>query len=209
MFQLNKIGWVVLTALAMVLALVILFVSMARASLPDVFKRLSSHEYHNVLLTLRPVYADQLEDTGVLSYHLPEVGILPGNPFYVFRVMRDFIWLRLTTDPVAKTKLLGHMADKKMAEAVALMGDSKFKLTYESISEAANYLEEMRLSLNNIKGQKDMVKDLGLQMLKSGRAYAMIISNFPNSTINPEDDQKSVWLDNFNKWNETFATVEE
>jgi hypothetical protein len=209
MFQLNKIGWVVLTALAMILALVILFVSMARASLPDVFKRLSSHEYHNVLLTLRPVYADQLEDTGVLSYHLPEVGILPGNPFYVFRVMRDFIWLRLTTDPVAKTKLLGHMADKKMAEAVALMGDSKFKLTYESVSEAANYLEEMRLSLNNIKGQKDMVKDLGLQMLKSGRAYAMIISNFPNSTINPEDDQKSVWLDNFNKWNETFATVEE
>lgn len=209
MFQMNKIGWAILTALAMILALTILFISMARASLPEVFKRLSSHEYHNVLLTLRPVYADQLEDSDTLSYHLPEIGILPGNPFYVFRVMRDFIWLRLTTDPVAKTKLLGHMADKKMAEAVALMGNSKLKLTYESVSEAAAYLEEMRLSLNNIKGQKDVAKDLGLQMLRSGRAYAMIISNFQNSAVNPEDDQKSMWLDNFNKWNETFAAVEE
>lgn len=209
MFHINKIGGIVLALIAVLLSLVILFVSMARASLPEVLKRLSGHEYHNVLLTLRPVYADQIQETETVNYHLPEVGILPGNPFYGFKEIRDLIWLRLTSDSVAKTKLFAHLADKKMAEAVILTNESKLKLGYEAVSKAATYLEEMRLSILKIKGQKDLAKDLSLQMLRSGRAYVMIISNFPTSATSPEDDQKAVWLDNLNKWNETFATVEE
>lgn len=209
MFHINKIWGVILAVITIIFSLVILFVSLARASLPGILKRLSGHEYHNVLLTLKPVYADQVQEDETVNYHLPEVGILPGNPFYGFKELRDLIWLRLTNDPVSKTKLLAHLADKKMAEAVILMNNSKLKLSYESVAGAVGYLEKMRLSVTKIKGQKDLVKDLSLQMLRSGRAYVMIVSNFPASTINPEDDQKTLWLDNLNKWNETFATVEE
>ncbi len=194
-----------------VLCISILFISLVRATLPTTMEKIRDNEYRSVLLALKPIYADEnIETTIGSNYNLPDAGILPNNPFYGFKALRDWIWLRLTFDPSSKAKLLQHNADKKMAEAVAFIADSKTKDAYQAIAESFSFLEDTRQAIGNIdKKQADRAKQQELQLIRSGQAYEKIITGFQTSVTNSEYDRRSEWLDRLKKWNESFVSEED
>ncbi len=156
-----------------------------------------------MLIATKSVYADELEPS-VNSYSLPEPGMLPTNPFYGFKALRDWLWLKITIDPVEKTKLLQYMADKKMSEATAMLSDSKIKPGYIAVEESYNYLELTLKSVSDIKENKDQQQQLRLHAIDAGKAYIGIINNFASSLTSSEYDKKDEWLVRFNEWNAKF-----
>jgi len=195
----------VFVVFVLVFSFCICFVSLSRAGLYQAGPRITSREYRNMLIAVRKVYADEGEIVNGASYNLPEPGILPTNPFYGFKSMRDWLWIKLTVDSVEKTKMYQYMADKKMSEAVALMGDSKTKDTYVAVEEGFSYLNKTVESISLIKeDKKDSAVQLKLHALEAGKAYAMIIGNFNASVTNSEYDRKQEWLGHLDDWNAKF-----
>lgn len=194
-----------------VVCISILFLSLVRATLPTTMEKIKENEYRSVLLALKPVYADDNIETSVGSnYNLPDAGLLPSNPFYGFKAMRDWLWLKLTMDPAAKAKLLQHNADKKMSEAVALIADSKTKDAYMAIDESFSFLEQTKSVIDTIdKKQADKAKQQKLQLIRAGQAYEKIISGFSVSVTNSEYDKRSEWLERLKNWNEAIGLEED
>jgi hypothetical protein len=82
--------------------------------------------------------AAQKEST---DYHLAYPGILPDHPFYFLKMIRDRIWLLLTTDCLKKAEVLLLFADKRIGAAQALVDGQKTKLGVTTATKAEKYLE--------------------------------------------------------------------
>jgi len=88
-----------------------------------------------VVLSTRPILAaTNLASSGakvqVLSKlsivnNLPYPGILPTNPFYFFKPIRDQILIWVTINPQDKAKLLLFLSQKRLATATALLSKNK------------------------------------------------------------------------------------
>lgn len=68
-------------------------------------------------------------------------GILPDHFLYPLKMIRDRIWLFLTTDPLKKAELLLKFADKRLLAAQQLIDKGKTELGVTTITKAEKYLE--------------------------------------------------------------------
>lgn len=68
-------------------------------------------------------------------------GILPDNLLYPLKMVRDRIWLWLTTDPFKKAELYLKFADKRLMAVEALMEKDKIDLGITTLTKAEKYLE--------------------------------------------------------------------
>src|ERR1035437_474186 len=60
-----------------------------------------------------------------VQYDLPYTGILPDNPLYFLKALRDNILNSLITDPLKKARFDLLMADKRLGGAVDLINKDK------------------------------------------------------------------------------------
>lgn len=68
-------------------------------------------------------------------------GILPDHLLYPLKMIRDRIWLWLTTNPFKKAELLLKFADKRLMAAEALIEKDKVDLGITTLTKAEKYLE--------------------------------------------------------------------
>lgn len=80
----------------------------------------------------------ETKEASAPAYMLPYPGILPDNPLYKIKVLRDKIWIAITQDPVKKARLYLLFADKKIAMAKALAQKNKFTLARDSALKGEN-----------------------------------------------------------------------
>ena len=95
-------------------AIVILFVSIARANLETIMR-----EEREDRIRVVPVDIMTNKDNGekIKSvYYLPKIKIYPTSILYPVKMVRDNLWLALTRDVCEKSRLLMLIADKQMAE---------------------------------------------------------------------------------------------
>jgi len=76
-----------------------------------------------------------------VDYYLAYPGILPGHFLYPIKMVRDRIWLSLTTNPLQKARLLLLFADKRLGAGKALIEEEKEKLGISTLTKAEKYLE--------------------------------------------------------------------
>ncbi|HVZ58239.1 MAG TPA: DUF5667 domain-containing protein [Patescibacteria group bacterium] len=79
-----------------------------------------------------------------VDYPLAYPGILPDNPLYFLKVVRDKIVLFLITDPVKRAEFNLLQADKRLAAGVMLFDQTKDKkaLAIETMSKGENYFHD-------------------------------------------------------------------
>lgn len=68
-------------------------------------------------------------------------GILPDHFLYPLKMIRDRIWLFLTTNPLKKAELLLIFADKRIWAAQMLVDKGKADLAVSTATKAEKYLE--------------------------------------------------------------------
>lgn len=76
-----------------------------------------------------------------VEYFLAYPGILPDHFLYPIKMIRDRIWLFLTTDPVKKAETFLLFADKRLGAGKALIEGGKEELGISTLTKAEKYLE--------------------------------------------------------------------
>lgn len=119
-----------------------------------------------LILTLFPVPAfgqtatEAATPTPKVDYQLPYPGLLPGNPFYVLKTIRDRIISLLIADPLKKAEFNLLQADKRLSTAIALVKEKKEALAESTISKGENYFEEGVVQLSEARKQGINTDDL-------------------------------------------------
>lgn len=86
-----------------------------------------------------------------INYELPYPGILPDNPFYFLKVLRDGIVKMLINDPVKKARFSLLNAEKRMYAGKMLVDKGKEELALDTVVKSNNYLDD---TINAIKSAK-------------------------------------------------------
>lgn len=161
----------IFTLLAGFMAIFILFVSIARAGLEIASSKDLNREFRKMEI--------EVEARGEkFTYKLPQARTLPDDPAYIFKRIRDWLWINFAANALEKSDIALFIADKKMAEAQVMLSRNKTELALSTSREAINKLKYAR-SLNKSD-----------QIYHAGWAYAKILQNY---------NQKIQELD---QWNE-------
>lgn len=82
-----------------------------------------------------------------IEYALPYPGLLPDNPLYTFKKMRDKIMLFMTRDPLKKSQLYLLFADKQLVMGELLWEKGSYNLAIITFKKAEQSLLQSVLVL--------------------------------------------------------------
>lgn len=112
---------------------------------------------------INPKDAHLLGESGsVIDYYLPYPGrVLPDNPLWTLKALRDKLWLLTNTVPTREAELNLLFADKRMAMAVLLFEKGNADLGLGTLTKAEKYLEQAsRLTQENRSNGYDVTEFL-------------------------------------------------
>ncbi|MFH1289398.1 MAG: DUF5667 domain-containing protein [Patescibacteria group bacterium] len=149
---------IIVTALCLIFAFTILAFSVSRASAQDF-----------------PLERDGSESAKV-SYHLAYPGLLPDHFLYPIKMIRDRIWLFLTTNKIDRSKLLLLYADKRLGAAKALIEGGKKELGLETLVKSEQYLQRVAAQLKDLDLDKEC--ELANQVYQASLKHEEIMLEF-------------------------------
>jgi len=107
------------------------------------------------------------EEAEKVVYDLTWPGVLPDHFLYPVKMLRDRIWLWLTTDPLKKADLLLRLADKRVWSAQLLFEKGKNDLAITTAAKAERYLEQ---AIDQAEIAREKGKDTASFLEKLSRA---------------------------------------
>lgn len=120
-----------------------------------------------------------------VNYFLPYPGILPDHLLYPLKMVRDRIWLFLTTDPLRKAELYLLFADKRLGASRALIEGNKIDLGITTLTKAEKYLEKAvnqeRVAQQVGKDTAAFLEKLSLATLKHEEVMLGFETKIPNT----------------------------
>lgn len=104
-----------------------------------------------------------------VNYELPYPGMLPDNPLYILKVIRDGLVKMLINDPFKRAQFSLLSSDKRMYAGKMLVEKGKDKLAIETIAKSNNYLDDAIVAIQNVKKLNPKNTDFKpfLQQMKS------------------------------------------
>ncbi len=110
-----------------------------------------------------------------VDYYLPYPGILPDNPLYNLKAIRDRVRLWLIFDEGKKAQRELLYADKRINAAVALVAGGKAGLGVSTASKAEKYLEQAVDRVTKLQKVGQDVDGLLLTLAKATAKHVEII----------------------------------
>lgn len=97
-----------------------------------------------------------------INYFLAFPGrVLPDNPFWPLKSLRDKFWLSITTDPMRRAELKLLFADKRLGSSQILFERGRVDDALSTLTKAEKYLEEASMEEETIrKGGSDTTEFL-------------------------------------------------
>ncbi len=136
-----------------------------------------------------------------VDYTMPYPGLLPDNPFYKLKTLRDRLVSLLISNPSTKAQFDILQADKRFAGAQMLweLRPSQKQLSLDTLSKADNYMEEAIGSIKNAKSQGMHYTDPAWQALRSNRKHQEILLQLqsemgPNTTLMNESKRVASFI---------------
>lgn len=164
-------------------AFAILFVSIKRTTV-DIRPSLAAAKI-KFSVSPAPSPAATVSPTPKSNYFLVYPGILPDSPLYQLKMVRDRIWIWLTSGTVERANLFLLYADKRVGAGKALIEGNKVGLGVSTILKGEKYLER---AIKEIEKAKKEGKEVGLQAGKIKNAllkYEEVLFELEEK-VNPE-----------------------
>lgn len=119
-----------------------------------------------------------------IDYDLPYPGLLPDNPLYVLKAIRDKIVEILISDPIKKANFELLAADKRLNEGVSLFnkGEKKYTLGETTISKGENYFEKGIAQVERAKKQGIITTDTSQRFHLASLKHREIIKSLINKS---------------------------
>ena len=117
-----------------------------------------------------------------LNYDLPYPGLLPDNPLYVLKMIRDKTVGFLISSPLKKAEFNLLQADKRLNAGVYLFNsakqnDKKMGLSVSTISKGENYFYEAISEIKRANNQGLSTKSLTEKLLGASKKHQETISS--------------------------------
>lgn len=157
-------------------------------------------------LASKPISAQELNLTpgnseestsspAIIKYNLPFPGILPDQPLYKLKVLRDKISLILISNPLKKIEFYLLQADKGILATAILVDKNKIDLAEQTALKAEHnmtlisgtlnvYYRQQQTSSSKVE-TKDLIKKLKTASLKHQEVLSSLLKRVP------EDRQKT------------------
>jgi hypothetical protein len=147
-------------------------------------------------VNLQSVYAqDALSPTAspspTIDYFLPYPGILPDNPLYFMKALRDKVVSFFITDPLKKAEFDLLMADVRLNAAQYLFakGESKYSLAETTVSKGENYFYNSLIMVNQAKQQGMQINDFVSKLATASRKHQQVIKELENKSSSAIKDR--------------------
>lgn len=138
---------------------------------------------------------DKIEIDYTFAYYGP---VLPDHPLWYFKVLRDKLWLFLTTNPGRKAELNLLFADKRLSSSKALFERGKVELAFSTASKAEKYLEQAEFQTNKNKEKGMEVSEFSIKLAKAALKHRQVLQEILD--LAPEDAKpKIIELENYPK----------
>lgn len=125
------------------------------------------------------------------DYMLPYPGILPDNPLYIFKAMRDKVISILISDPKSKTSFDLLQADKRLAAAFAMSKEPQHSddLIIQTISKGENYFSFAVGEAGLAKQQGEEINGLLNQLYDASQKHLQVIAGIQHSVSQKDSEQ--------------------
>lgn len=126
-----------------------------------------------------------------VDYSLPYPGILPDNPLYVFKAMRDRVISWFISDPKHKAAFDLLLADKRLSGAFALSKEQPVQeqLIVQTISKGENYFSEAIGQATLAHKQGEEINGLLGQLNDSAKKHLQVIKGIENALSKKDSEQ--------------------
>lgn len=112
-----------------------------------------------------------------IEYPLPYPGsILPDNPFYFLKVIRDNITIFFLRDPLQRSFYFLFLADKRLASAQSLLDKNKSSLAATTVLKSQENLSHALIQASRAKEQGREVVDLFTKLTVAAAKHEEVIS---------------------------------
>lgn len=114
-----------------------------------------------------------------VEYTLPYPGILPDNPLYSIKMIRDRIVLFLITDTMKRSQFNLLQADKRLQAGVYLFHEDKERtaLALSTISKGQNYFTDAIREAAIVKKEKKEVGSLISELQTATRKHREVLQD--------------------------------
>lgn len=127
------------------------------------------------------------------EYVLPYPGMLPDNPLYFIKEIRDSIISFLIADPLKKADFDLLQSDKSLQNGVALLGKKKNDLAFKQFSLEESYFSQAVSESEKAQKQKEDDKDILQKLSQAGEKHKEVLDN---TIKNLSGDDKKILLNN-------------
>jgi Domain of unknown function (DUF5667) len=119
-----------------------------------------------------------------VDYTLPYPGILPDNPLYFVKALRDQVVSFFISDPLKKAQFDLLMSDVRLNAATYLFakGESKYSLAETTISKGENYFYNSLQQIQSAKQQGMDVNDTVSKLVTASMKHQEVITGLMPKT---------------------------
>jgi len=157
----------------MLLSIIIIYVSFARAGLERLKQNRNFDTLRNVPITFQT--KNILGELETHCYKLPESRTLPDSPWYFIKNIRDEFWVKFSKDPLEKANILLLLADKKIEEAIKLDEKGKQNLANETVKDSIVKLEKSQKIIKSLDQNNIEVDKMNNKIDEATRTYKYLI----------------------------------
>lgn len=120
-----------------------------------------------------------------VEYYLVYPGMLPDHPFYKIKMIRDQIWLALTTEPIKRTELLLLFADKRIGAGEVLIKGNKVELGMSTLTKGVKYFERAVSEESKAKQKGRNTNQTADKLRKASLKYDEVLTEL-GEKVNPD-----------------------
>lgn len=149
------------------------------------------------------VRANEAATSATIKYDLAFPGILPDNPFYKLKVIRDRISIRLISDVNKKIEFYLLQADKGIFATAMLVDKNKIKLANETALKAENNMTLLTFRLKELSKKPN--SGLFKKLITASLKHQEVLTTLANR-VSPDNRDTLIKVINFSKTN--LQTIE-
>lgn len=126
--------------------------------------------------------ATKTADNTAVQYDLPYPGILPDNPLYFLKVVRDNLLGLFITDPLKKADYDLLQANKRLVSARGLIDEGKNDLAITTLSKSGNYFDQAIANATQVKNQGGDANPTLSNLLTAAKKHQQVIGEMAAKT---------------------------
>lgn len=155
-------------------------------------------------LSANPISSENIQKQAI-DYTLPYPGLLPDNPLYPLKMLRDRIILFLINDSAKRTEYYLLQADKRLQAGVFLYrkDPSKLELSLDTLGKAEQYFSKAVYEVEKVRKERKDAGGLLNNLQRASLKHEEVLLLFEKNVPQEYKNRVRILIENTRKYQQT------